>query len=274
MSLTGNTSIIRLDDGTKAFRKALSGAPEGFFAFEAAGLRNLKALGARVPEVFEVTEEQLILEVIETGGSKPSATDPDAAFGQELARLHEAGQQAAEPTQPFGTLDGVSQWFLGAASIDLEPASTLYESLVVNRILPLTGQVVEAGLLDRAALQMAERIQPEHLGPEEPPTLVHGDLWAGNRMIDASGANWLIDPSCHWGHREQDIAMMHLFGGFGPRVIEHYEQVFPLAPGWQQRIPVFQLVPLLVHVLLFGSGYAESTMRALQATLKSPTGGS
>ncbi|OAV60626.1 hypothetical protein [Enteractinococcus helveticum] len=66
MSRTGSTSIIRLDDGTAAFRKALTGAPEGFFAFEAAGLQALGALGARVPRVFEVTDDQLVLELIDT----------------------------------------------------------------------------------------------------------------------------------------------------------------------------------------------------------------
>lgn len=267
MSRTGSTSIIRLDDGTAAFRKALTGAPEGFFAFEAAGLHALGALGARVPRVFEVTDDQLVLELIDTKGPARSTTDAEAEFGKELAQLHLAGQRSAAPGQQFGTLDDVSHWFLGAAPIDLQPASTLYESLVLNRILPLTQQAISTGLLAAEAAQLASAIGPHHLGPEEPPTVVHGDLWAGNRMIDAAGVNWLVDPSCHWGHREQDIAMMHLFGGFGPAVMTNYEQIFPLAAGWQQRIPVFQLVPLLVHVLLFGSGYAASTMQALQATV-------
>ena len=267
MSPTGRTSIIRLADGTAAFRKALTGAPEGFFAFEAAGLQALAALGARVPRVFEVTADQLILELIDTSGPAQTTTDTEAEFGQQLAQLHLAGQRSAVPGQQFGTLDGVSHWFLGAVPIDLQPASTLYESLVLNRILPLTQQAIRTGLLAAEATELVNAIRPHHLGPEEPPTVVHGDLWAGNRVIDAAGANWLVDPSCHWGHREQDIAMMHLFGGFGPAVMRHYEQIFPLAAGWQQRIPVFQLVPLLVHVLLFGSGYAASTMRALQVTI-------
>src|SRR5690606_23959012 len=131
--------------------------------------------------------------------------------------------------------------------------------------LPLTDQAVHRGLLNDQARDLARSIQPEHLGPVEPPTIVHGDLWAGNRMIDASGANWLIDPSCHWGHREQDIAMMHLFGGFGPTVMRNYERIVPLAPGWEHRIAIFQLVPLLVHVLFFGARYASSTLRALTA---------
>lgn len=267
MSRTGTTSTIRLADGTKAFRKALSNAPEGFFQFEAAGLETLAQLGARVPEVYEVTDDHLVIEFITTDTSVGQMDGPEYTFGQELARLHRVSQDQAAPGQAFGSLPGVSHWYLGAAAIDLHPTTTLYESLVTNRIVPLTRQAVEAGFLEASAVSMAQAITPEHLGPEEPPTLVHGDLWAGNRMVDSSGASWLIDPSCHWGHREQDIAMMHLFGGFGSAVMSGYIDEFPLGEGWQQRIPVFQLVPLLVHVLLFGSGYAASTMRALNTTL-------
>lgn len=267
MSRTGTTSIIQRADGTPAFRKALPNAPEGFFAFEAAGLETLAALGARAPTVYEVTAEHLVLELIPTQDSARQVEDTEYTFGQELARLHRAGQQTAAANQTFGSLAGLSHWFLGAAAIDLRPAATLYESLVTNRIVPLTKQAVDAGLLDSAAISMARAITAGHLGPAEPPTVVHGDLWAGNRLVDDTGASWLIDPSCHWGHREQDIAMMELFGGFGPDVMTGYHDEFPLADGWRQRTPVFQLVPLLVHVLLFGSSYAASTLRALHTTL-------
>jgi fructosamine-3-kinase len=267
MSLTGRTSIVDLPDGTKAFRKALPDAPAGFFQFEATGLQTLRELGARVPQVYEVTDEHLNLELIPTEGSAHRKADTEYVFGQELARLHLAGQQAAGSDQTFGSLPGLSHWFLGGAAIDLNPTKTLYESLVTNRIVPLTRQAVDAGLLTSRDLALAESITPEHLGPSEPPTVVHGDLWAGNRLVDSSGVSWLTDPSCHWGHREQDIAMMHLFGGFGPDVMAGYQDEFPLADGWQERIPTYQLVPLLVHVLLFGSGYAASTRKALEATV-------
>lgn len=264
MSLTGTTSTVTLADGSTAFRKTLVGAPEGFFAFEAAGLRTLGELGARVPSVYEVTHEHLILELVDSDSDAVAVEHPEYTFGQELARLHRAGQRAASPSQSFGSLDGLSHWFLGGAEIDLQPTKTLYESLVTNRIVPLTQQAIHAGLLDSAALELAHAITPEQLGPLEPPTVVHGDLWAGNRMVDASGASWLIDPSCHWAHREQDIAMMQLFGGFGSAVMEGYQDTFPLADGWRERVPTFQLVPLLVHVLLFGSSYATPTMRAFE----------
>lgn len=267
MSPTGTTDIITLPDGTRAFRKSLAGAPEGFFVFEATGLAMLTTLGARVPEVYETSSHQLIMQVVETQPGDLQVTDSEAAFGAELAQLHLAGRDAAAADQKFGSLSGLSDWYLGAQPIDLTPAETLFESLVLNRIIPLTRQAVTRGVLDPSANALVDRLRPGHLGPEEPPTVVHGDLWAGNRMVDASGTSWLIDPSCHWGHREQDVAMMQLFGGFGPAVMETYHEIFPLADGWEDRVPVFQLVPLLVHVLVFGPGYAGSTMRALRATV-------
>lgn len=268
MSLTGTTSRITLDDGTPAFRKALAQAPEGFFAFEAAGLQALQTFGARAPEVYEATDEYLLIEVIEAKNTS-RVSNPEYTFGQELAQLHRCSQHATEPHQTFGSLDGVDHWFLGGAEIDLQPAPTLYESLVVNRIVPLTQRAIDAGHLDAGTLEMARELSAQHFGPTEPPALVHGDLWAGNRMVDASGASWLIDPSCHWGHREQDIAMMQLFGGFGPEVLDGYHDTFPLAEGWRRRVPAFQLVPLLVHALLFGGGYGAATLRAFQQTLQS-----
>jgi len=266
MSLTGNTSTITLDDGTKAFRKALVNAPAEFFDFEAAGLRTLGKLGARVPKVYEVTNKQLIIEQIQ---AKPQRRikNPEYTFGQELAQLHLTGQAVAETNQTFGTLQGLSHGYLGGAEIDLQPTTTLYESLVTNRIIPLTQQATDSGQLDHRAMDFAEQITPAHLGPAEAPTVVHGDLWAGNRIVDDAGASWLIDPSCHWGHREEDIAMMQLFGGFGSAVFSAYNEKFPLAEGWQKRIPTYQLVPLLVHVLLFGGGYAAATLQAFEQTL-------
>lgn len=267
MSLTGTTSRITLDDGAPAFRKTLAQAPEGFFTFEAAGLRALHAFGARVPAVYEIADEYLLIELVEPKNTA-RVSNPEYTFGQELAQLHLCSQQAAKSQQTFGSLDCVSHWFLGGAEIDLQPTTTLYESLVINRIVPLTQRAIDAGHLDAAVLEMASALSSQHLGPDEPPTLVHGDLWAGNRVVDASGASWLIDPSCHWGHREQDIAMMQLFGGFGPEVLDGYHDTFPLAEGWRNRVPTFQLVPLLVHALLFGGGYGAATLRAFEQTLQ------
>ncbi len=87
------------------------------------------------------------------------------------------------------------------------------------------------------------------VGPPEPPALVHGDLWAGNAVSDASGRPWLVDPAVYYGHREVDLAMMALFGGFSGEVFAAYAEAYPLAPGADERVPLHQLYPLLVHTL-------------------------
>ena len=104
----------------------------------------------------------------------------------------------------------------------------------------------------------------ELLGADEPPARLHGDLWGGNAMCDEHGAPVLIDPAVYGGSREIDLAMMRLFGGFGERVFEAYHVAYPLAPGQRERVPLYQLYPLLVHVNLFGSGYVGPVEHAIE----------
>ncbi|MCZ7682741.1 MAG: fructosamine kinase family protein [Sandaracinaceae bacterium] len=103
----------------------------------------------------------------------------------------------------------------------------------------------------------------ELVGPSEPPARLHGDLWGGNCHVDEHGAPVLIDPAVYGGHREMDLAMMQLFGGFSERVFAAYDEAYPLAEGWRERVPLYQLYPLMVHVNLFGGGYAASVERVL-----------
>ena len=87
-------------------------------------------------------------------------------------------------------------------------------------------------------------------------------------LLDAAGRSWLIDPCAHRGHREVDLAMMDLFGGFGPGAWEAYEEAFPLADGWQERVLAYQAVPLLVHAVLFGGGYGRQAEAALEHAVR------
>ncbi len=100
--------------------------------------------------------------------------------------------------------------------------------------------------------------------PDEPMSRLHGDLWGGNLLVGPRGEPCLIDPAVYAGHREVDLAMMRLFGGFGTRVFQSYQESYPLQDGHEQRVHLYQLYPLLVHVNLFGSGYVSSVERALR----------
>lgn len=287
MADTGATGRRVRDDGTPVFTKT-GGAFPGMARFEAAGLRALAAAGARVPDVLAVEEgrdartQRLEIAWIEGGGRRTPRTEE--AFGRELAALHAGSRRAPGEEDLFGAHDGDPAGFLGAARIDLTPCRTWAESWVVRRIVPLAAQAVDGGTAPPRVRDLAERLAelidgfgPDSpathpgaavLGPAEPPSLVHGDLWAGNRMLDAEGRSWLIDPSAHRGHREVDLAMMRLFGGFGPGAFAAYDEAFPLADGWEDRVPVHQSVPLLVHAVLFGGGYGREAEEALERAVR------
>ena len=107
-------------------------------------------------------------------------------------------------------------------------------------------------------------LELESLFPVEKPSLLHGDLWSGNMMVTADGSPSIFDPAVYFGHREMDLAMMALFGGFGNGWIDAYNEVYPLESGWRERIPIGQLYPLMIHVNLFGGGYVTDVLHALK----------
>jgi fructosamine-3-kinase len=136
-----------------------------------------------------------------------------------------------------------------------------------RRIEPLARLAIDQGRLpdDTAALvtRLGERL-PERAGPPEPPARLHGDLWSGNVLTDRDGEPWVIDPAPYGGHREVDLAMLHLFGRPVPATLAAYEDVSPLAAGWQERLTLWQLEPLLVHTVLFGGRYGAQAHSVLR----------
>lgn len=246
-----------LADGRTVFAKTHPKALPGFFVTEAAGLAWLREAGAvPVPEVLGVSDDPpaLILEWIEPG--RPGRRT-EQELGRALAALHAAGAPC------FGREDRRST---GSRGLPNEPLPTWAESYASNRLLPLARLARDARALPRAAIRDLESVArrlDELGGPPEPPARLHGDLWAGNRVVGAGGVSWLIDPAAHGGHREFDLAMMRLFGGFGEACFAAYAEVAPLADGWVERVPLHQLAPLAVHAIKFGGGYVGETERAL-----------
>jgi fructosamine-3-kinase len=251
-----------LGDGRVVFAKGQRPGAEpspGLFAIEADGLRRLGAAvdSVRVPGVVAVADDALVLEWIDTGRS---GRDFDRTLGTQLAALHRTtgpsfGLEHAGPV-PASLL----------LAHDDTPCATWPEFYATRRIEPLVRHNVARGRLPDGATAVFDRLLdrlPELCGPPEPPALLHGDLWSGNCLSDADGRPVLVDPHAHFGHREVDLAMMRLFGGFDPRTIAAYDEAFPLADGHLERVPLYQLHPLLNHVALFGGGYASATMAAV-----------
>ena len=115
-------------------------------------------------------------------------------------------------------------------------------------------------LLDRAENRICSLLA----GATEPPSLLHGDLWGGNFIVDNRGQACLIDPAVYFGHREADLAMTRLFGGFDASFYHAYQEALPLAQGHEERLAIYQLYHVLNHLNLFGGGYFEQGRRILQ----------
>jgi len=251
---------VGLADGRAVFVKSNVSAPNDMFVAEARGLAWLdEAKVLRVPRVLasaganELTPF-LALELIR---SAPRASDFDDRLGRGLAALHRHGAKT------FG-LDHDN--YIGRLPQKNTFGVAWPEFYRVRRLGAQLKAAVDSGLASARMRRDFERLfaQLEDLcGPPEPPARLHGDLWGGNLMTDDMGEPCLIDPAVYGGHREIDLAMMKLFGGFGPRVFAAYEDAFPLADGYRERVPLYQLYPLMVHVNLFGGGYLAQVEAAL-----------
>jgi fructosamine-3-kinase len=244
-------------DGRAVFVKSNDRAPAGMFAAEARGLAWLHQANAlRVPTVLAQGHDFLVLENIEAGAP---CRDHDDELGRGLARLHAFG------APNFG-LDHDN--FIGRLAQENGPLATWADFYRARRLEPQLRTAVDGGLASPNMRRGFERILPRletWVGPAEQPSRLHGDLWGGNAIVDERGKPCLIDPAVYGGHREVDLAMMRLFGGFGARVFASYEEVSPLAAGHQERVPLYQLYFLMVHVNLFGGSYVRQVEQCLAA---------
>ena len=249
---------LDLDDGRRVFAKTHAAAPSFFFTTEATGLSWLRAADAiAIPEVLAVSDDRpnyLVLGWIDEGG--PVATT-ERSLGVALAKLHQAGAPS------FGREDRRTT---GSRGLPNEPCATWAEFYATNRLLPLAKLARDARAIPEASITAMEQLagRLDQFGAaDEPPARLHGDLWAGNRLVDTAGRNWLIDPAAHGGHREFDLAMMRLFGGFGAECFAAYADAFPLTAGWEDRVPLHQIAPLVVHAIKFGGGYVSAASNAI-----------
>ncbi len=249
---------LRLSNGATALMKTLPHAPDDFFEVEAAGLRWLGEVedGVHVPDVLGVDQECLVISWVEPG---KNGVDAAAAFGRALATTHAAGASS------YGwERDG----FIGKLPMPNKPAPSWAEFYATRRILPYLKLALDRGAITKDEAATVEAVVPklEKLVPEEPPSRLHGDLWNGNVLWgqDPSGGTSsvarvsVIDPAAYAGHREVDLAMLAMFGlPHLPRVLDAYDETAPLAEGWEERVGLHQLFPLLVHACLFRGGYGS-----------------
>jgi fructosamine-3-kinase len=219
-----------------------------------------------VPAVLGVGTESpwLALEWLEPG---TRGTDADEELGRGLAAIHLAGAPAHGALPPSSP-DSVLR--IGSVGLEVGPAASWAELYGQSLLLPLARRAADAGRLTNGDARAVEGVisRLDRLcGPEEPPARLHGDLWSGNVHASSDGRSWLIDPAAYGGHREIDLAMLQLFGSPSPALFAAYEEAHPPAAGHEDRVELHQLLPLLVHAVLFGGSYGAAAGRAARRYL-------
>lgn len=222
----------------------------GMFAKEYHGLEILSDTHTiKVPKPVYTGEHDhqqfLVMEWLEEG--KPSSQFW-IEFATGLASLH----------RNYGEKFGLKENnFIGSLPQNNDEHERWSEFYSTQRILPLMKRAVREKKADDTDMRLAEKLSTrlDIIFPPEPAALLHGDLWSGNFMSTKTGQAAIFDPAVYYGHREMDLGMSLLFGGFDKTFYDHYNEFYPLEKGWKNRIGLCQLYPLLVHLILFGTAY-------------------
>lgn len=263
------------------YKKSRLYAPERFFECEGKGLKWLseahKYGGPRVAEVFDWGNGYLNIERIDTHSATPMAA---FEFGASLAHMHDYGAKY------FGEApaDYDGKCYFGPLSNPVEmPTGTwsnVIDYLADGRLRPMVELGIARGELTQSDLDLTNEVidaLPDLLGKaaEDKPARVHGDLWSGNVLWTKSSDGEhteavLIDPAAHGGHREEDLAMLHLFGiSYFKQILDGYQSVHPLKAGFEQRMIIWQLYPIAGHCVFFGGGYVSEYRNMCESLIKS-----
>lgn len=249
---------LHTDAGDYMLKRNNKNAYPNMFASEAEGLtaiKNTKTIS--VPSVILLDEFEddsfLVLEWIES--IRPTA-DASQVLGRQLAAMHKC--TAIE----FG-FD--TNNYMGSIPQSNSKQDTWVGFFITERLQPMVKIARDKSLLNKLDAEKFDKLYTGLSGlfNEEPPALIHGDMWGGNYLISNKSKPYLIDPAVSYGHREFDLAMTKLFGGFTAEFYNAYQGSFPLAQGWQQRVDLWNLYPLLLHLNLFGTGYLAQVRNAL-----------
>lgn len=225
------------------------------FEKEVVGLNLLRSTKTfAVPEVIKTGEFEdfsfLVMDFVQEG-------DVTATFWEDFARQL-AGLHQFSSSQFGATEDN----YIGSLLQFNKNEDNAADFYIRQRLTPQFQLAKENGFQFEELNLFFDRIRT--IIPDEPPALIHGDLWSGNYLVGENNTAYLIDPAVSYGIREMDLAMMKLFGGFPASIFEEYNRLFPLKLGFENRIELWQLYYLLVHLNLFGQSYLSSVQRIIQ----------
>jgi fructosamine-3-kinase len=250
-----NGARLHTRSGTSFFLKTNRSIPGDMFSREVDGLKALSVHGGpRVPQPFLHGEDFLLMEDLAPSGR---AKDYWQTFGRQMAALHN------HTNQQFGfNADN----YIGSTPQPNGWTEDGFEFFAQQRLIFQAELAAKRGLLNRGEAEqvggLAGRLQ--EFVPEQPASLIHGDLWGGNAMSDERGQPAIIDPAAHYGWAEADLAMTALFGGFSKEFYAAYNEVRPLPEGWRERFSLYNLYHLLNHLNLFGRGYYGQVIQVVR----------
>ena len=254
-----NETYVVHSSGTRLFIKLNDDERPDMFEKESRGLELLRTANAIcVPQpLAHGRYNKHIYLVMEYIAKQPSPADFWRVFGQQLSSLH------THTSDTFG-LDHDN--YIGSLPQRNNACSSWAEFYAVHRLLFLIRVAYDQRKCDSSDTRMMERLcnKLEALFPPEKPALLHGDLWSGNSLCGTKGQPVIYDPAVYYGHREMDIGMSLLFGGFDQSFYSHYNESWPMEKNWRNRTDLTQLYPLLVHLVLFGGHYYQSVKDVLR----------
>jgi protein-ribulosamine 3-kinase len=255
---------LKTESGKQYFLKTHSGAP-GMFLKEGNSLKELaKPNCIRVPEVILADENFLLIENIQQGG-RGSSFFKD--FGAAFANMH---NYTAENFGFFedNYIGATPQYNRAQGNEKTDWVEFYFQKRILAQYKMAEKNGYATDELKNGVNQLEGKIHEILSGSEEPPTLLHGDLWSGNFLCDSEGEAVLIDPAVYYGHREADLAMTKMFGGFSYDFYTSYQQTFPLKEGWEYREKIYLLYHYLNHMNLFGTSYYGTSVSYLWSYLR------
>jgi fructosamine-3-kinase len=256
-----NAYKLTSTDGLQFFLKYNDTSSSDMFIKEANGLNELaKANAVRTPKVLSSSEDFILLEFIPSGNKKKNFFEE---FGRSFAEMHKFTSDA------YGFYEDNYIGSNPQINISDENENSNWTNFYFNKRILFQLQLAEklgnsTPELTNSISKLEEKIDEIIGKSEEKPSLLHGDLWGGNFMVDENGSAVLIDPAVYYGHREADLGMTKLFGGFGSEFYKSYNEVFPLKDGYEYRENIYKLYHVLNHLNLFGGGYYSQAISLIK----------
>lgn len=243
----------------KYFLKWQTGIPDDMFSKEVSGLNLLREAGINTPEIIslgKIADRHFLLLAYLTSGYRAQYFWED--FGSSLAVLHQANQ-CDKYGLPYPN-------YIGRLPQPNEQHDDWIRFFIENRLEYQLQLAIDNRLVSKDFIELYRAFYKQLPGllPVEPASLLHGDLWGGNFLVDANGSACLFDPAVYFGNREIELAFTRMFGGFDERFYHTYHEAFPLQPGFENRVEIYNIYPHMVHANMFGTSY----LRAVEDVLR------